>query len=555
MREIVILFFLLVGLSAYGQVITVMPVDRPWWQSGTFCELRPDHFHTGLDLRSADSSVGQPLYAIADGYVRRIKISAGGYGRCLYIYHPELDKVSVYAHLLEFNDGITSTVIDSIYQREENEVDLYFNRGDLPVSRGEIVGKMGNSGYSFGPHLHFEIRSPDMKVAYNPLSFLPAIDDQRSPVINALKISNLDWNNRELNAQVVYPSSTGNNRYTIKQKLTTSGRIGLSIRTDDRQQGTHNRNGIYKIEVFQDDSLRYKFVMDSTLFKNERQINTHLDYADLITHRKYYHHLYKKKNTDLRIYSKQSNAYFLKMNRPSDFLIKVSDYYNNVAELRFKIEADRWFDDHPQIYNYDLTDDSPATIELGDWLFSFLPETFGNDQPLMAYEMQDTTGESSYQISIMGDELVPLYLPMTIKIPLDQTKEKLRNSYYLERESDYKKSDKIPLEIRGNYLVGESWRLGRFKLQVDTIPPTVSILTSGSGRLSKITMTDNVYGWDDIDYSVKVDGQFLWLMPDKKSNSMSPAEGVKISKGSHTIEVIATDKSSNQTVKTKTVSY
>ncbi|MFZ3274770.1 MAG: M23 family peptidase, partial [Lutibacter sp.] len=56
------------------------PLDIPLVLAGTFAELRPNHFHAGLDIKTQQRE-GLNVCASAGGYVSRIKISHWGYGK------------------------------------------------------------------------------------------------------------------------------------------------------------------------------------------------------------------------------------------------------------------------------------------------------------------------------------------------------------------------------------------------------------------------------------------------------------------------------------------
>ena len=77
-------------LSAFtissSQNIYDFPLDIPVKLSGSFAELRSNHFHAGIDIKTKGKE-GYKIYAIDSGYVSRIQVSAGGYGKAIYITH------------------------------------------------------------------------------------------------------------------------------------------------------------------------------------------------------------------------------------------------------------------------------------------------------------------------------------------------------------------------------------------------------------------------------------------------------------------------------------
>ncbi len=126
------------------------------YYSANFGEMRPNHFHSGVDIKT-DGTVNKPVVAAADGYISRIFCSPSGYGRALYITHPD-GTTSVYGHLLRFAPAVEEYLLAERYRQRKNRIDLYCDSTRFRVKRGEEIARSGNSGSSFGPHLHFEIR-------------------------------------------------------------------------------------------------------------------------------------------------------------------------------------------------------------------------------------------------------------------------------------------------------------------------------------------------------------------------------------------------------------
>ena len=161
------------------------PVNRQIKLSGTFGELRTNHFHSGLDIRSARGVIGDTVYAAAAGYVSRISVNAFGYGNAIYVDHPG-GYTTVYGHLDRFAPIFQQYVKDEQYRQQQFEVELYPAPFQFPVDQLDQIGILGNTGHSYGPHLHFEIRHTDTQVPINPLHFGYNIEDQLPPVIQQL---------------------------------------------------------------------------------------------------------------------------------------------------------------------------------------------------------------------------------------------------------------------------------------------------------------------------------------------------------------------------------
>ena len=169
-RTIISLLFICCSLVLRAQVADFgLPFDFPVLFSGNFAELRSNHFHGGVDFKT-QGVINKPIHAPADGYISRVTVSGGGYGNALYVTHYN-GYTTVYGHLESFTDDIARVVRDEQYAGESFVVDLSFNQNDYPVRRGDVIAMSGNTGYSFGPHLHFEVRTNESNELVNPLIF------------------------------------------------------------------------------------------------------------------------------------------------------------------------------------------------------------------------------------------------------------------------------------------------------------------------------------------------------------------------------------------------
>lgn len=180
--------FFLICFSVFAQVdypkdYFRSPLDIPMQLSGNFGELRNNHFHAGFDLKTQQKE-GLPIFAVADGYISRIKISTFGNGKTLYITHSN-GFTSVYAHLQKTSDSIEKFIKKVHYQEQSFEIEKFLKPGEFIVSKGEIIAFSGNSGASEGPHLHFEFRDNVTENIINPMlfGFNQFLKDTKKPVV------------------------------------------------------------------------------------------------------------------------------------------------------------------------------------------------------------------------------------------------------------------------------------------------------------------------------------------------------------------------------------
>ncbi|MGL5889408.1 MAG: M23 family metallopeptidase, partial [Bacteroidia bacterium] len=229
------------------------PIDAPLLLAGNFGELRPNHFHAGIDI-TTQGKEGIAIFAAAEGYVSRIRISPFGYGKALYITHPN-GYTTVYGHLRNFNKDIGMYAERNQYEAELFEIDITVPPGALPVKKGEIIARSGNTGGSGGPHLHFEIRDTKTEDALNPLLFGLPVADKVAPTIVRVAIIPLDANAR-VNGKnqkkyialkslkgIFVPATAADTLPRI------SGRIGFAVDAYDKESTPHGKNGVYGIRL------------------------------------------------------------------------------------------------------------------------------------------------------------------------------------------------------------------------------------------------------------------------------------------------------------------
>ncbi|MEM9837108.1 MAG: M23 family metallopeptidase, partial [Bacteroidota bacterium] len=290
-------FLLLALLGCYSLLLSAQkghyapPIKGPLLVTGTFGELRSDHFHAGLDFRGA---VGTPVYSVADGYISRVLISAGGYGQAIYVDHLDGYR-SVYGHLSALRDDLIDTVRSLQYEWEQFTLDLRFDSLAFPVRQGDQIGKIGNRGYSFGPHLHFEIRDQASDTPLNPLDFGIKVADTRPPQLRQLKLYELDQNLNTIREIPLELSRLKSGDYTVQSAPIEvySPIIGTGIKAYDRQNGMPNYNGIYSAHLYRDTTnLLHGFTYDSISYEETRYLNAHTDYAAWNANKSWFHRLY-----------------------------------------------------------------------------------------------------------------------------------------------------------------------------------------------------------------------------------------------------------------------
>ena len=270
-------FFCALPLIHYGQIRAqwVPPLDIPIQLSGTFGEFRSNHFHAGLDIRTQGRQ-GLKVKSVQNGWVNRIRVSTGGYGKAIYIQHYD-GTTSVYAHLKKFAPKIEAYVTERQYQKESYTIHLFPKSEVLKVDSGELVGFSGNTGGSYGPHLHFEVRNSSNQNPINPMEYPLEIKDSQRPQIQNLYIYDgihPDSKKKE------FPLVQKNDSVYTTAGIHTGGKINVGLRLFDRQDLSYNKNGIYKATVRLNGIPQFEMEMDQISFNDSKYINLLIDYKE-----------------------------------------------------------------------------------------------------------------------------------------------------------------------------------------------------------------------------------------------------------------------------------
>ena len=267
----------------YPQSYFQNPLDVPLYLSGTFGELRSNHFHSGLDLKTQQRE-GLKVFAAAQGYVSRIRVSHYGFGKALYITHPN-GYTTVYAHLKKFNPAIESYLKKAQYKKESFEIQLFPSKDALTVTQGEIVAFSGSTGGFIGPHLHYEIRDGNSK-PINPLLFGIKVKDTKEPRINTLMVYPVDSTSHvnQSNIPLQINFRTQNDGSLLASKISAFGKIGFGVNVYDQLNGALNKNGIYSLGLSVNGQKKYFHDVETFSFAETKHLNQLIDYkryADL----------------------------------------------------------------------------------------------------------------------------------------------------------------------------------------------------------------------------------------------------------------------------------
>jgi len=307
--------------------------------AGTMGELRSNHFHSGIDVRT-NGRIGLPVLSSQKGYVSRVSISSGGYGNALYVTHPN-GQTTVYGHLDRFSDKIADYARNEQYRKKTFSLNLYPTPGQFPVSRGDTIAFSGNSGSSAGPHLHFDIRDRNND-ALNPLVFnFPEVIDNTPPIVQKVALRTIDINSR-INDQFgrfeFYVVKDGDN-YKLPYPILASGNIGVEFLGYDRLDNSRAKCGINHIEMAANGNIIFRQLIDKVNFGETRNILTLMDYPTLQESGERFNKLFIDDGNDLPYYDRSLGKGIIKVkdtNVPLRILLR--DTYGNQSQINLTLQ-------------------------------------------------------------------------------------------------------------------------------------------------------------------------------------------------------------------------
>ncbi|MCB9231849.1 MAG: M23 family metallopeptidase [Bacteroidia bacterium] len=317
------------------------PLDlRPVRLSGTFGELRPNHFHSGIDVKT-NSVTGQKVYAIEEGYVYRLKVSPYGFGRALYLRHPD-GKFSVYAHLNGFAPQYEEFIYQKQYASKKYEQEIYLGNDMFQVKKGDLIAFSGNSGSSTGPHLHFEIREPDERIIDPMKDYLNLIADNIKPTVSDIAIEPLSAGSRikgEFKKLEIKPQG-GNGFYDVPGVIEVNGKVGLEYHGWDVLGGAPNQCGINSAVLYLDDEVIFELAIDRFSFDEKKYINVHFDYPYFRVKHNRFQRCYLEHGNQFNAYKnlKNNGVIYLKDDAVHPVRLELSDAHGNKTLLTARLK-------------------------------------------------------------------------------------------------------------------------------------------------------------------------------------------------------------------------
>ena len=474
MRFITILLLSLFINDLKSQSNQNFVMDLPINLSGTFGELRTNHFHSGIDIKT-NRREGLNIYSYEKGYISRIQVSTYGYGKAIYITHPD-GKITVYAHLSKFSEKIQNYVKDIQYKRKKFAIKVYPKESEILIEKNEIIGYSGNTGSSSGPHLHFELRDKN-NMPVNPLKYRNIeIIDTIIPSLKGVYYKELKYNNGKLEDNYsrfkkIKFIENDNGKY-LTDTIYTNGVIGFGVNSFDLMNNSNNVYGLNKIITKINDSVNFKINFDKFSFDEWTYINTYVDYAYFKRTNDKIQKLYIENINPLNLYDRSLGDGALKLNDSKNILINYKiilfDFNNNTTVINIPIvfTDQRKEEIFQKKGNINIQNNLDKKIRLENYFVEFKKGTFD-------YNTSLTISESNNTINIDNDT-IPLRKPFTIKYSLKNIDDSRKKYLYLGMKGPKNYHYFISSEKFNDSIIGHAKKLGKFKILTDSIPPDIN---------------------------------------------------------------------------------
>ena len=532
------------------------PLAIPLAISANFGELRPNHFHMGVDFKT-NGVEGIPLYAIENGFISRVKVSPYGYGKVIYIDHPN-GITSVYAHCSKFK-GALDSLVKKTQEKEQNfEIEIYFTPSDILVKKGELIALSGNSGSSTAPHLHFELRDTKTENALNPLVYGFNIADHVAPEIKALKVYSVTTEGYQIPGKSkIAPVSKGKFGYYIggdqllipADYCSEKGGVAFAFEVVDHVDNSQNACGLYASTLRTEKDTLFSQKFDKISFDESRFVNSHKDYQEYSKSKRKFHKSYKTQHNPLEVYkSGKSGIFILKPEDSLQISYAVTDPNANQSELKFKLKV--------------APGKLSSTVNLfPSWKYLFPDSTyaFQGENAYFSAQKHTVYEPTLKNLSLngtitFGNPAAPIQNPITVKLKLPIKSVVPTSKYFIRVVTAGGKKHSLVTNLEQNWAVAESKFLGTFQLVVDTISPVVKPLNfTGTEALilrNRLTWKVSENETEIKEYDVFIDGKWELLEYETKGSYLIFNPSIQLS-GKHSFQLVVKDSCGNTTIWSK----
>lgn len=530
------------------------PLNIPISLAANFGEVRKDHYHMGLDIRTQQKE-NLPVYAAAEGYVSHVFVNHGGFGKAIYITHPG-GYTTVYVHLNKFFDALDSYVKEKQYRDQSWEQDCDIPAGLFPVSKGQFIAWSGNTGASQGPHLHFEIRDTKTGNNLNPLLFNLGVSDRTAPVIYGLY-----WYDRRYSTYQATPKrillKKENGEYVAAQKIVKVGspRISLGVRAEDKTSASSFMFGIYSATLLLDDSLQCRFALNNFSYNDTRYLNACVDYTTWMSKGMAIQHLSRLPGNELPVFTTNDadGVMELKDTLPHQVSIDIKDATGNTSTVHFTLQYDPSLQENLFFTMNGITlppgkenDVNTENVKLHFSAFSFydnvnfvLGETAKNAWPYASVMAQ------------LHNYLVPVHDAYKVSLKLANPAWAVYSDKMVMVQQNPRSRSVQKPAMQGQWYTASFKNLGTVQLEIDTTAPVIRPVGWGNGSHVGLNSTLRLRFSDNLgelkQVSATVDGNWLLLTHSFGDYVYEMDDHFPL--GEHRLQVTATDVAGNTAVK------
>lgn len=563
--------FLFLSLSITAQVIPNSfrwPVDTTVVISGNFAEIRLHHLHYGIDITTGGKE-GMKILAADDGWVSRVKIGSGGYGKVIYIDHPN-GFTTVYGHLRSIDDSLGKFMRILQYREQRFEVEYFPRKNEFPVIKGQVIGRSGNTGFSSGPHLHFEIRQTSTEKVINPCLFGLITPDSVPPEITGIGIDPVSpltrINGYPVSRKFDLKKKKGILKPDVKDTILVEGKeFGILVRGWDRESKKNSRNGYYTLEMRVDGKRMFYYKADSFSFPESRAANAHVDFAHFMTEREVFEKCYMEKCDPLSIYERKpgNGILIFDQKRVLQITIEASDFRGNKTKISFPV---KYIPDHetppppPSPPEHGFACDISLILERDYCKVHFPPTTFYSDKPVTFVVQQKHIEKNCLSPNVVIFlPTIPAHEAFSLSLPLPKVTGIPKDKLTMVRVDEKGKCSYAGGKIDSGWISGSFRTFGRYAVSYDTIAPKIKALNIpiskkwNSKKSVGFRVTDDLSGIHS--WEVRVNGKWVLSEYESKQNLIFIPPG-ELTAGVQNIILKVSDPLGNQaTLETQLTVY
>ena len=525
------------------------PLDLPPSTAGSFGELRPEHFHSGLDFKT-NGRTGYPVHAAYDGYISRLRVQFGGFGNAIYVTHPN-GFTTVYGHIERFDPKLEEIVRKQQYETQSFEVDFKLPPTQAMVCKDDVIAWSGNAGASAGPHLHFEIRDTQTEQTINPQLFGLTIPDHVPPTLGTICVYHLGdapFSEKTSRQFFAVAGASGHYRLTKPQVINVNGETGFGITATDMNSASFNHNGIYSIELKVDGVTVYTFAVERFAFDQTHSINAYIDYPTFLSSHRFIQKCFILPGSRITLYPQSISRGLVNFSDDAvhDVEYVVKDIAGNTSTLNIKVKSSS-------------VKSAPIPAPAGTTLFHYDKQNeFNADNLKVVVPVGNLYDDLNFTYSVspakpgMYSAIHHIHNHFT---PINDT-------YQIWIKPDEKIGDKIGKAVIMNangvcaggtydngYLKASARTFGDYYIRIDSVPPVIHPLNIKNGsnmaKMQRIAFKigDNMSGIRT--YSGKIDGKWVLMEWDYKTKVLSYKIDKDLASGKHIFDLTVTDNKDN----------